>query len=149
MTIQTASVAAAPTQHRRRYFAAAAGALLGLTAAAGIGAWQLGRDGGPSTREQSSAAVPVAAPVRTSTGRTGDTTPTYYLVASSAQAHAALIGIRDSDAVRLELGKAPLDQRVAQVDSAEAEAAFLQEMRVIDATRDSRNLSPIQLVDLR
>ena len=149
MTIQRASVAAAPAQHRRRYLSAAAGALLVLTAAAGIGAWQLGRDGGTSNREQPSAAVPVAAPVRTSTGRTGDTAPTYYLVTSPAQAAAVETALNEADALRVTSGEPTLVGHVEQVESAEAEATFFQVMSVTDATRVALNLSPVQLVDLR
>ena len=92
MTSQTAPIAAAPKHHRTWLITAAAGAFLALTTAAGIGAWQMSRDGGTTSGEQQVASLPASAPApvqQVAASRAADAAPTYYLVASSA--HAAVI----------------------------------------------------------
>ena len=61
MTIQTATIATAPKQRTTRFITAAAGAVLALSAAAGIGAWQASRDGSTSVGNQPAASMPATA----------------------------------------------------------------------------------------
>lgn len=149
MTIQTASIAAAPKQRTTRIIIAAAGTILALSAVAGIGAWQASRDGGTSTREQQAPSVPAPATVRTITSRVSDTTPTYYLVASQAQAAAAEAALEEANALRMTSGEATLTGRVEQLTSVEAEGTFRQAMNTADATRATLGLPPVRVIDLR
>ena len=147
MTIQTASIAAAPKQRRTQFITAAAAAVLALGAAAGLGAWQASRYGGTSTAQQPAASLP--APVQRAVVRAADTAPTYYLVASQAQATAVEAALEEANAVLVTSGEPTLAARVTMLDSAEAEAAFLAATSGDDAVRATLGLSPVRVVDLR
>jgi len=149
MTIQTASLAATPKQRTMRLLTAAAGAVLALSAVASIGAWQASRDGGTSTREQPSASVPAPATVRTIIGRATDSAPTYYLVASPAQAATVSADLDEANAVRATAGEPSQPSQIAPLESAEAAADFFHALNSGDAIRATLNLPPVRVVDLR
>ena len=86
MTSQTPSIAPTPKQRRTQVITAAAGAVLALATAAGIGGWQL-RDQRSASTAGHEAAAPVSAavaqPAPTSAGRED---AVVYLVSSPEQA---------------------------------------------------------------
>ena len=102
MTIQTAPIAVAPKRHRTRFITVAAGAVLALTAAAGIGAWQLGRDGTTSVGEQQAASPPVpAAPA----ARAEASPPVVYIAATREQAAELRRMSGEFNTLRAQLGQ--------------------------------------------
>ena len=149
MTIQTASSAATPKQRTTRFVTAAAGAVLALTAAAGLGAWQASHQGGTSVAEPQAAAMAAPAPVRPATSRATDATSTYYLVASQAQAATVHAALEEANAVRATSGEPTRALHVELLESAEAEAAFLTAMSSLDAIRGTFGQPPVRVIDLR
>lgn len=88
MTIRTASIAAARKHHVTRFIAVAAGAVLALTAAGGIGAWQITRSSG-SLEPAAAAPVPSVSGDTPARSRAAAPTPareTVYIVATDAEA---------------------------------------------------------------
>src|SRR5688500_14840757 len=104
MTIQMPANTAAPKPRQTQGRTAAAGVVLALATAAGIGVWQTGRDGGSSVGEQPATSMPVPAPMQRAAGRTADAAPTYYLVASEAEAAAVYAALEEANAVRMTSG---------------------------------------------
>ena len=149
MTIQTPASAATPKQRTSPFMTAAAGALLALIAAAALGAWQASRDGGRTSGAQRAAALPVPTSAQRVAGPVIDTAPTYYLVASRAQAAALQAGLDEAEALRVTVREPLLAERVEQLESAEVEAEFLQAMHVLDSTRGTISLPPMRVIDLR
>lgn len=147
MTIQTASIAATPKRRTTQLITAAAGAVLALTAATGLGAWQMSRDGGANVGEQ--AVAPASAPVRPAARPAAETAPAYYLVASQTQAAAVAAALEEANAVLATSGEPTLAARVELLGSDEAEAAFRAAMSVGDAIRDTLGLPPMRVIDLR
>ena len=143
MTIQTATIATAPEQRRTRFLTAAAGAILALTAAAGIGAWQASRGGGSET-----ATPPVVAVEQPIVARPVERAPTVYLVGTAAQAAAVQRGISEAAAIQAQLGESGTEDEVLLVASAEGEAA-LRLLTEQDAIRAELRLPPLHIVDLR
>ena len=86
MTSQTASIAPTPKQRRTQFITAAAGAVLALVTAAGIGGWQL-RDQQSASTAGHEAAAPVSAAVTPPAPTTAvREDAVVYLVSSSEQA---------------------------------------------------------------
>lgn len=88
MTIQTASIATTRKHRRTRFITAAAGAVLALTAAGGIGAWQITRSSG-SQEPAAAAPVPSVSGDTPALSRAATSTPareTLYIVATDAEA---------------------------------------------------------------
>ena len=69
-------------------------------------------------------------------------------MASPAQADAVRRGIDEANAIRAQLGEAPLADQVTVVSDADAETV-VRMMGEQDAVRDQLGLAPVQLVDLR
>jgi hypothetical protein len=144
MTIQMPSITAAPKQRKTQVLTAAAGVVLALATAAGVGAWQAGRDGG-SVGEQPATSMP--APVQRAIGRTAAAAPTYYLVASAADAGAVEAALEEANAVRVTSGEATRAPQVTWFDSTEAEASFWSARA--EQERAGPDLAPVRVVDLR
>jgi hypothetical protein len=149
MTIQMPGITAVPKQRKTQFITAAAGVVLALATAAGIGAWQASRDGGTTVGDQPAASIPVPAPVQRTVGRTADVAPTIYLVASTADAAAVYAALEETNAVRVTSGEPTHAHRVERIDSAEADAAFLEMMSIDDGIRASLGLPAVRVIDLR
>ena len=78
-----------------------------------------------------------------------ENTPTYYLVGSQAQADTVQARITEANAIRVELGEAPLAAETLHFASAEDEAFFLAALREADTVRGGLGLSGVTVVDLR
>ena len=113
MTIQTTPIAVAPKQHKTRLITAAAGALLALIAAAGIGAWQMSRDGGTSVVEQQAPSIPVPAERAALAEAAG---PVVYIAATQEQAADLLRFSGELNALRTELGQPQVSVGVLVVE---------------------------------
>ena len=141
MTSQTPAIAIPlprrPSGQRRRLFGLAGILTVAVAVAVAGGLWQAGRNGSTET------APPPAATVAQSTDAGPvESTPTYYLVGSPAEAAAV-------QATFEQLGVAPpLPEVVTVATTADADA-FLRMMGEQDAIRDSLGLAPVTVVDLR
>jgi hypothetical protein len=87
-------------------------------------------------------------PATTSSGTTAGSTPSLYLVGSTAQAHQIQQGIDDADVIRHSLGLVPLAAQVVQLDSGPADAT-VQAIADLTTVRRTLGLPAIQVVDLR
>ena len=148
MTIQMRAIATAPKQRKTQVLTAAAGVVLALATAVGIGAWQAGRDGGSSTGEQSATAMP--APVQRTVGRTADAAPTIYLAGTQAEADAMRTTLGD-DAARTEavnMLPAPA-AAVTVIETEDEHMRLLQLVGAADAVTAALGLPLLQVVDRR
>ena len=118
-----------------------------LVVAVGIAVWQLTDGDGADTviAPQESLAAPVTAATRPATA----TGPTYFVVASQAEADVLQASINDANMVRAQLGDAPLPSAVLVADSAEAETRILRSIVEDDAIRGGMGEPAITVVDLR
>jgi hypothetical protein len=146
MTIQTVPVAA-PPKPRRTQFIIAAGAAVVISMATGIGAWRAGGDGGANVGEQPVAPLP--APTTPAARPAADTAPRYYLGASQEQAATLQAAMTEADMLLGAFGEVTVPAYVEVIDSAEAEAAFLQAVGEADNIRATLGLPPMRIVDLR
>ena len=145
MTMQTPAIAiprAPRTPGRRLVIGLAAGAALAL--AAGVGLWDANRG-----RDATTVSQPTAPVERSVTTSHSDAGPTYFLVASQAQADTVQAGITDVNAIRAELGEPLLDDQVLVVSAADAGAAFWVASQEADSMRQLLGLVGATIVDLR
>ena len=145
MTMQTPSIAiprAPRTPGRRTIIGLAVGAALAV--AAGVGLWTTNRGGDATTVSQ-----PTAPVERSVTMNHTDAGPTYYVVASQAQADTVQTGINEANAIRAQLGAAPLAAEVLGFASAEDEAFFLSALQEADTDHGGLGLPGVTVVDLR
>ncbi len=148
MTIQMPAITAAPKQRKTQLITATVGAVLALATAAGIGAWQAGRDGGASVGEQSATAMP--APVQRAVGRTADVAPRIYLAGTQAEAD-ALRTTLDDDAARTEaVNMLPAAaSAVTVIETEDEHMRLLQLVGAADAVTAALGLPLLQVVDRR
>jgi len=125
------------------------GLALALALAAGIGAWQLGRDDGTAIGNPRAASMPAPAPAQRVGGRASEVAATYYLVASEAQAAEVEAALDEANAAREQLGESTRAHRVVPLDNREAEAEFRRGLDEANSILASRGLAPLRAVDLR
>ena len=147
MTTQTPSIAI-PTRRRgsgRRRLLGLTGAAI-IAVVAGASLWQVerSRDATDTAPPQPTTAVARPAVVQA----TEAVVQTVYVVGSQAQADATQAALAEANAVREQLGAAPLADLVTVVADAEADA-FFRMMGEQDAVRANLGLPSMVVVDLR
>ena len=149
MTSQTASIAPTPKQRRTQFITAAAGAVLALATAAGIGGWQL-RDQRSASTAGHEAAAPVSAAVTPPAPTTAVREDTVvYLVSSPEQ---AVVVQADINAARAFVAGEDVTlprASVLVVGTPEDEARAAEMIGADQYSRLMSGRSDLRMVDLR
>ena len=139
MTSQTPAIAIPlphhPSGQRRRLIGLAGILTVAAAVAVAGGLWQAGRSGSET------APPPTVAVEQAAVSRPAESTLTYYLVSSPAEADVLR-------AIVAQLGTPPLPDVVTLATTADADT-FVRMMGEQDAVRDQLGLAPVRVVDLR